>query len=430
MYKNRKFSIFLMLLLLVSMVAFGKYYFRLFATEVENFSNRDRLILQEYNNEIIKKLQKTDSTDKWQKIVDSYDQIIVHIENSDGNLVAETTGKEWSILDVKIQNPFKFEDDAFMIRSSVYFARGYLTDSNYLFRFIVLVALIIFCVVVFLVILIYAFMLRPVYRLYDNIERYESGIKPKRTYHRSQIGILQNRFVEMTDTIDKQQQDQRRIIASISHDIKTPLTSIMGYAELLKKENLPEERKQRYLSTVYQKSVDIKSLIDDFDEYLSYNMESSLHKSTMTVSEMMEKLVDGYEEELKQLGVRFIFHKVEITDNIDVDIIKMRRVFGNIIGNAIKHFDKNDRFIEVLCRKEDDQLVIIISDNGEGVEEEKLEIIFEPLYTSDEGRKVAGLGLAICREIVESHSGSIYAERSPYGGLSTVIKLKLSEKQG
>lgn len=425
MYKNRKFSIFLVILTLFAMIACGKYYFSLFTTEIGNFSQRDALILHEYNDEIIKKLQKTEGTEEWQKIIDSYDEIIIHIEDSNGNLVAVTSDREWSLLDVKIQNPFKFEDDAYMIRSSVYFLREYLTDSNYIFRFVISILSIIFLVVIFLIAIIYAFMLRPVYRLYDNIELYESGVKPKRTSHRSQIGILQNRFVEMTETIDRQQEDQRRIIASISHDIKTPLTSIMGYAELLKKENLPEERKQRYLSTVYQKSVDIKGLIDDFDEYLSYNMESSLHTVNMPVSQVMEKLTDGYEEELSQIGVKFIYHRTVGKGFVDADITKLRRVFGNIIGNSVKHFDKDKKIIDVKSFSEGEHFVIVVSDNGEGVDEKKLELIFEPLYTSDEGRKVAGLGLAICKEIIESHCGTVYAEESEYGGLSIVIKLKL-----
>lgn len=425
MYKSRRFSIFLVILTLVAMIACGKYYFSLFTTEIGNFSKRDALILHEYNDEIIKKLQNTDSTEEWQKIVDSYDEIIIHIEDSGENIVAVTSGREWSILDVKIQNPFKFEDDAYMIRSSVYFLRGYLTDASYIFRFVTSIITIVFFIGIFLIAVIYAFMLRPVYRLYDNIEAYENGFKPKRTAHRSQIGILQNRFVEMTETIDRQQQDQKRIIASISHDIKTPLTSIMGYAELLKKENLPEERKQRYLSTVYQKSVDIKGLIDDFDEYLSYNMESSLHMVNMPVPQMMEKLIDGYEEELSHIGVKFIYHRPAGKGTVNADITKLRRVFGNIIGNSVKHFDKDDKLIEVKSFIENGFFVIRVSDNGEGVDSKKLELIFEPLYTSDEGRKVAGLGLAICKEIIEIHSGIIYAEESEYGGLSIVIKLKL-----
>lgn len=425
MYKNRVISVLLLIAVFITMTFCGKYYFTLFTNEIENFSQRDAFVLNEYNSEIIEKLQRTENTDDWQAIIDSYEEIIVHIEDSSGNIIAATTGREWSRLDVKIQNPFKFDNEAYMIRSSVYFLRGYLTDATYLYRFIILVLVIISLLSLLSALIIYTFMLRPVYRLYDNIELYEHGMKPKRSVSHSQIAQLQNRFVTMTETIDKEQQNQRRIIASISHDIKTPLTSIMGYSELLNKENLTEERKQRYINTIYQRSTDIKGLIDDFDEYLSYNMASALKKKKITVAEMMERLTDGYEEELNHFGVKFICDINDSDEYVDVDVAKMRRVFGNIISNSTKHFKSEIRIIEVECEEDGKNLTITLSDNGEGVEDDKLDMIFEPLYTSDEGRKVAGLGLAICREIIEGHNGTIYARKSKYGGLAVVIKLKL-----
>ena len=76
------------------------------------------------------------------------------------------------------------------------------------------------------------------------------------------------------------------------------------------------------------------------------------------------------------------------------------------------------------------KVYINIADSGKGVAEEKLDVIFEPLYTSDEGRKVAGLGLAICREIVDSHGGKIYAKSSEYGGLEICIELERCDRKG
>ena len=110
-----------------------------------------------------------------------------------------------------------------------------------------------------------------------------------------------------------------------------------------------------------------------------------------------------------------------------IDMGKFKRVFGNIFGNSMKHFISEKKLIdfEISCDKK--KIYINISDSGDGVEEEKLDMIFEPLYTSDEGRKVAGLGLAICREIVESHSGKIYARTSRYGGLEICIELDRSD---
>ena len=95
----------------------------------------------------------------------------------------------------------------------------------------------------------------------------------------------------------------------------------------------------------------------------------------------------------------------------------MRRYFGNLIGNSIRHSGAEQLKLEVLCRQEGREVVLEFWDNGAGVPEELLQQIFEPLYTSDRGRKVSGLGLSICRSIIRAHGGTILAENRPQGGL-------------
>ncbi len=431
MGKGRKNDILFVFFLSVAFTCVCFYYFHSVSNMINQYAERDTTLLQNFNEDIMSKLQDTGSTAEWQKIVDSYDGVIIDIKDDEDRSVAHTTNKEWSIIDTKVQKAFVYKDNAYILRTSVYFVRDYLTDSGYLFKLIIIVFGMVTLFIVLISLIIYTLMLRPMHKLYDSIEKYEKGEPIKRMNRRSEIARLQNRFVDMTETISKQQQNQRRIIASISHDIKTPLTSIMGYAEMMKKENLSEERKQRYLNTVYEKAVAIRDIVDDFDEYLSYNLDSSLRKTKMTVTEMLEKLTESYEDELHSYGVDLICNIEQSNDIIDVDIQKMRRVIGNIIGNSLKHFNSERKLIEIECKKKPGAAQIIISDNGEGVESEKLEVIFEPLYTSDQGRKVAGLGLAICKEIVESHGGEIYAEKSKFGGLAVVIELKtIPVKQG
>ena len=107
----------------------------------------------------------------------------------------------------------------------------------------------------------------------------------------------------------------------------------------------------------------------------------------------------------------------------------LRRVFGNLFSNSLKHFHSSNRRIRVDIKTEKDKVLIDVDDSGEGVAEDKLELIFEPLYTSDQGRQVAGLGLPICREIIESHRGRIYAAGSELGGLKVCIELNRTGKK-
>lgn len=424
MSKSRRNDVLFIAILIIAFNCVFMYYFHSVASMIQQYAEQDTALLQNVNEDIVAKIQETNDPKKWQRIVDEYDGIVVEIKNGEGNTVAHTKDKDWSLIGTRVQKAFVYNDDAYIIRTSVYLARKYLTDTGYLFKLLVIIFGMVTMFIILISLIIYTLMLRPMHKLYTSIEKYEKGEPVKRMNGRTEVARLQNRFVEMTETISKQQQNQRRIIASISHDIKTPLTSIMGYAEMMKKENLSEERKQRYLKTVYDKAIAIRDIVNEFDEYLSYNLDSSLKKSKMTVSEMMENLTEGYDDELQSFGVDFICNTEPNEDIVDIDLQKMRRVIGNIIGNSLKHFNSERKLIEVECKRKPKAVQIIISDNGEGVDPEKLEVIFEPLYTSDQGRKVAGLGLAICKEIVESHGGEIYAEKSKLGGLAVVIELE------
>ena len=202
----------------------------------------------------------------------------------------------------------------------------------------------------------------------------------------------------------------------------------MGYAERLKKANIPEERRERYLDTVYGKSLEIQQLINEFDEYLSYNMTKELNAETVSCSNLQKYIIENYADELENEGVNFTVENEAEDTLVMIDLQKFRRVFGNIFSNSLKHFVTEEKNITVIISSEKDKVYIEIRDNGEGVPEDKLDVIFEPLYTSDEGRKVAGLGLAVCREIVDSHAGKIYAENATDGGLVIHIELKEQRK--
>ena len=95
---------------------------------------------------------------------------------------------------------------------------------------------------------------------------------------------------------------------------------------------------------------------------------------------------------------------------VEVDISKIRRVFGNLISNSLKHFQGGEKSLWISCHAEGPFICFSFEDSGEGVPSSQLSQIFDPLFTSDAGRSVAGLGLSICREILQSHGGKIWAE--------------------
>lgn len=279
-------------------------------------------------------------------------------------------------------------------------------------------SVIVFCILVGHTLIIHFNHVRPIVRLRQDMDNYRKGVKPQSTRRRDEIGWLRNQFVELTGVLDEERQKQSRIIASISHDIKTPLTSVMGYAERLKKGNVPPERVGDYVNVIYAKSLDIKEMVDEFDEYLGYNMESSLKLQPTTTGHVCELVREDFAEELEGMGASLSVSCVSPEVGVKVDLPKLRRVFGNIITNSVRYGKRPVLQIDIHCHQDGPSVVFTVSDNGSGVPGADLQRIFEPLYTSDESRSVSGLGLSICKSIIERHGGRIWAENNPEGGLT------------
>lgn len=420
----------LVALTILGVIAAFAYSYNAYVTSVvadEMYNDRD--ILYSYNNEIIAKLVDEDSIAGWSDIVEQYEDVVIVIENSSNKVVTKSIGRTWSTLDVKVQTPFEYHGEAYLIKSSVYFLRDYVSDVRVMVKFIFMEFLIGLSALCFLIFVIYLIMLRPYKELYKAIEEYDKTGQPRKITIKGYAGNVYNRFLSLTKNLEREQQNRQRIIASISHDIKTPLTSIMGYAEQLKKDTINQDRRKRYLNTVYDKSVEIQQLVDEFDEYLSFNMSSGMRKEEISTEFLKRCIINEYADELQDNGVDFSVDNFCGDALICIDKQKFKRVFGNIFSNSLKHFKSNVRILAVNITGDKDKVYIEVSDSGEGVEEEKLDMIFEPLYTSDEGRKVAGLGLSICREIVDGHGGKIYAKKSKFGGLAICIELERADKK-
>ncbi len=380
-------------------------------------------VLVEYNSEIIEALIKETSVDTWDEILNEYDGIIVTVEDSQNNEIAKSNENTWTALDVKVQTPFEYKGNAYLIISSVYLLEDYVADVRARTRFYLIEMLIVFSSLALMIFTTYTLVLRPFRMLYRAIEEYDKTGKLEKKKIKGYAGKVYRRFVSMTENLEANERNQRRIIASISHDIKTPLTSIMGYAERLQKDSISAERRSRYLSTVYGKSLEIKELVNEFDEYLSFERKQQSQRVVYSAEEIAVAIRDDYEAELEAAGVTLSVNNYAGDAQVETEALKFKRVFGNIFANSVKHFKGNIKIVRVDIYADKDSVYFHISDNGEGVPEENLELIFEPLYTSDEGRKVAGLGLSICREIVDAHSGLIYAQKSDLGGLEVVIEL-------
>lgn len=223
--------------------------------------------------------------------------------------------------------------------------------------------------------------------------------------------------------------EKKELIANISHDLRTPVTSIRGYAQGLKDGVARTEAMQKeYLEIIESKTYMIEGLVNDLSEISGYDtMGIKLNKQVIDLRRFLFDCVDELEKDVKKYGGNLYLHYIIKDTQIEVDPEKLMRVFINIIENAIKYRSERPIEIIILANRDDDGVFINISDNGIGVPEADLPLIFERFYRSDKSRNLdiggSGIGLSICKEIISSHNGKINAYSNDSQGLTVSIRL-------
>ncbi len=222
----------------------------------------------------------------------------------------------------------------------------------------------------------------------------------------SLLGWLNNLQKEK-DNIYK---ENRQMIADISHDLKTPLTVIQGYSKALNEGRVPEDKKEKYLETIYDKSVLSTELIDSlFDCVKMEHPDYKLNLTEVDLSEYIKEILAEKYNEIEESGfdVEVDIPEHKIPFNIDKKLF--RRMIENLLGNSLQYNPKGTT-IYVALKEEKNDIVLTVADNGVGIPSEIRENIFKPFVTSNNARssgKGTGLGLTIAKKITELHKGTI-----------------------
>ncbi len=211
------------------------------------------------------------------------------------------------------------------------------------------------------------------------------------------------------------------LVAYLAHDIRTPLTSVVGYLSLLDEApDLPEEQRRRYVATALEKAETLDTLTAEFFEITRYNLSSiPIERADVNVRFLLEQVADEF---LPQMQEKALTAHVEAPEGatMRVDPDKMARALGNVVRNAIAYADTETVMGLSARRIEGAGWEIAVSDRGREIAPEHLESVFDRFFREDASRAPsgnAGLGLAIAREIVQAHGGSIRAASE--GGVTT-----------
>lgn len=210
------------------------------------------------------------------------------------------------------------------------------------------------------------------------------------------------------------EQKKDELIVYLAHDIKTPLTSMIGYLSLLSEiKDMPQEQRNRCIDIALDKSYRLEDLINELFDVARFNSEKIvLEKEEINLNLMLEQIADDFYPTLKEMNKKINFTSDEKTI-LYADPDKLSRVFNNLIKNAV-NYSKENTDIDISILNKENQATVKITNKGKQIPKEKLDKIFEKFYRLDSSRTSktggSGLGLAIAKEIVELHGGRIYAE--------------------
>ncbi len=250
------------------------------------------------------------------------------------------------------------------------------------------------------------------------------------------IAIEQLRLQLKNSIYYQQRVDENRkfLISSISHDLKTPVTSIIGYIDgVLDGVADTDEKKQYYLSKAIEKTKMINTMIEDLLLYSKLDLnQMTFEKENVNIVKYLENCIEDSSEEFMRENKRILFeNKLSASYFVIIDIAKFKRVIQNILDNAKRSIETKTGQIKIILRETNTSIIIEFKDNGKGISKHDLPRIFDRFYRADTAREVkgsSGLGLAISKQIIEGLNGRIWAVSENGEGASIIISLKKVKK--
>ncbi|WP_202080440.1 sensor histidine kinase [Caldalkalibacillus salinus] len=244
------------------------------------------------------------------------------------------------------------------------------------------------------------------------------------------LELMRIKLKESVYLQQKYDENRKFLVSSISHDLKTPVTSIIGYIKgITDGVATTPEKMEEYLETASSKAVMVNSMIDDLLLYSKLDLNQiPYHLEKTDLEGYFEDCVYDHRYEYEQAHIKLALTR-ELKNKVFVfiDRERFKRVIQNILDNAKKYMEKTEGQVDILLRETRNSAIIEIRDNGKGIPEDDLPHIFEKFYRVDPSRKSAngsGLGLAIAKQIVEGHEGKIWVQSAVEEGTRIMISLK------
>lgn len=239
--------------------------------------------------------------------------------------------------------------------------------------------------------------------------------------------IVQN-YEDKLAELHQMEETNKQLMTSLSHDVRTPLTTLIGYLDAVYKEIVIEKERDEYIEIACRKAYDLKEYIDVLFDWFKLNSnEFSMNILPVEIVELTRNILIDWIPIFENKQIEYIIEIPEKPFQVNLDKDGYMRIFNNLIQNILSH-SCADR-IEISLVKKANNINILLKDNGIGIEKEDLKHIFERLYKCDKGRseKGSGLGLSIVYQLVEKMNGKIIVESVPNIGTTFTISFPLLE---
>lgn len=321
--------------------------------------------------------------------------------------------------------------------------------GNYMARFrgtiigyTILMVLIMLILSGIVAVMVYRQFVNPLVELKEAAERMGAGnldekIEVTGANRKDEIGELCDSFENMRERMSeftkakmRYEEENRQLISNISHDLRTPITTIKGYVEgIMDGVADTPERQERYLKMIYSKANEMDSLINELSLYTNINNNAIPYEfHRVSVKDYFNDCMEEVHATLMSKDMTLTYRNYCDDDvMVIVDPDQLKRVVNNIVTNSIKYTDKEYGQVDINIYDNEAEVKVAISDNGRGIDTDSLPHIFDRMYRADSARQSrggSGLGLAICKKIVEEHGGNIYATSQLGKGTTIVFTLK------
>ena len=226
------------------------------------------------------------------------------------------------------------------------------------------------------------------------------------------------------------EETNRQLMTSLSHDVRTPLTTLLGYLDAAHKGIVAGKEREDYIETARRKAHELKEYIDVLFDWFKLNSnEFALEPESVEAAELTRNILIDWIPVFEDRQLDYSIDIPEQPVRVRLDTDGYMRILNNIIQNVIAHSHANR--IEISLSKQGGNMKLLLADNGVGIEKEDLKHIFERLYKCDKGRseKGSGLGLSIVHQLAEKMGGSITAESQPGKGTAFTLIFPLDDRK-